>query len=149
MRRSHRVALALGIAVILLGCWAALRGRLRSPLSPMEARLVGSWASGTGGPARVFLPDRSFRTTNGQFEGEWSIAEGKLSLQYWEPARPQDARSVNRFVGELRKGRQVETVEWEIEFRDDNQGHTLIYPENHAREPGGRWHWMRQPELPE
>jgi hypothetical protein len=81
---------------------------------------------------------------DGQYEGTWSIADGKLTIVYWQPFRIGTISSVHDFLVTLRQYRQTHTFAWDIEL-DNDQSHTLIMPADHPHNPGDRWDWVRRP----
>ena len=59
-----------------------------TPLSRVEANLVGNWSQ-VSLPREEFLTgmqfesDRKFQSMDGEFTGRWWINNGKLNVKYW------------------------------------------------------------------
>ena len=119
MRRSLRWRIAISIAAVVLWCGILALGYMRRPLSRDESRIVGQWTSGTG-PTHIFRADRSFTTTCESFEGRWSVADDKLTVEYWAPpVRLAKYYDVFAILRELRMNTNEDRVTWKVEFADD------------------------------
>lgn len=142
--RRYRLPITMLCAVgILMSAAVVIQSRWPAALSPLEVQLIGEWTSDAGKSIRIFRSDHSFATDNGQFEGHWSIDHNKLTIMYWQPFSLRDAYYVDGFLVQIRRSFKVDTYMWEIEFADDRQTHTLIFPENDTHNPGERWNWTR------
>ncbi len=114
------VGTALGVALLL-----ALRVLLvdidwQSPLSPVEARVIGEWSHDPSETIRSFHADRSFSTSNGQFVGVWEVKDGRLTVKYWQPFELPTDFNAAALTHSIRRTRK-ETLSWRIEFAADNQ----------------------------
>ncbi|WP_339729140.1 hypothetical protein [uncultured Gimesia sp.] len=143
MARRLRSRKTVCIAAILLFTGIVFCGYRQRQLSPLEARLVGEWAHDVRGINRIFHSDHRFSTATGDFKGTWFIDDHRLTIEYWEPLRFQGVSSVGSFLGQLRRIDKTDSVTWEIEFSEDGQTKTLIFPEKHSHHPGKKWEWMR------
>jgi hypothetical protein len=145
MQRIHLLLAALCVAAALLAIGLVVRNASRRPLSPLETQLVGEWSNGDGDATRSFWPDRGFSTSDGQYEGRWSIDGDRLILEYWVPFRLREVERLGDFRSKLRQAGRRYTVAWKIEFGADGQTHTLIHSNDHPGDPGGSWKWTRRP----
>ncbi|HEX5106007.1 MAG TPA: hypothetical protein VFV87_19445 [Pirellulaceae bacterium] len=122
--KLNRQSMLLGTAVVvvlLLAFVALLVGiDRRSPLSPIEARLIGEWSHDPAETVRSFRADRSFSTSNGQFVGTWDVRDGRLTVTYWQPFELPTDFSAAALTHSIRRTRR-ETLSWRIEFSADNQ----------------------------
>jgi len=125
-RHGLLVGTALGVGLLLaLGSLLVLVALLidfdrRSPLSPIEARVVGEWSHDSAETSRSFFADRSFSTSNGQFVGTWHVTDGRLIVTYWQPFELPTDCSVAAVAHSIRRTRK-ETLSWRIEFPADNE----------------------------
>lgn len=123
-RQGMQVWLALGVGLLLVLLVLLVATDQQSPLSPVEARLIGEWSHDPAETRRSFHADRSFSTSHGQFVGAWDVRDGRLMVTYWQPFEfPTDysAAAVKHSIRRTRK----ETLSWRIEFAADNQQVTL------------------------
>ena len=142
VRRRLLPIMGLIVAAMLLCSVFLSDSKTERPLSPLEARLVGEWTSSPQGSTRIFRPDRSFSTANGQFEGRWSVDDSRLTVHYWQPLHTRQPYRVDDFLSKLRRSFKTDTVTWEVKFGDDGRTHTLHFTENDERDP---WKWTRRP----
>jgi len=115
-------------------------------LSPRESRLVGEWSSPPHKYTRIFSPDRTFSTSDGQYFGVWRIDQGRLTVTYWTPfelPRSISIRSIGLAFNEIGKSRKRYIYTWEIEFFDNGRQYTLSHPVDELH-PDGKWLWTRE-----
>ncbi|QDV53995.1 hypothetical protein [Gimesia fumaroli] len=133
-----------GILVLLLAY--RLTVNYQPPLSVVEQQLVGEWIGTPPGLSRIFKPDRTFLTSNGQFAGVWRIEEGVLTVtahQPYELPRSLSLNSLSLSFDSFQRSFTQETYQWQIEFSDDGKQHTLNHPVD-KQHPDGKWHWHRK-----
>ncbi|WP_298864075.1 hypothetical protein [uncultured Gimesia sp.] len=146
-RRHLKYSIPVCLCVLCLLPGAFVWSKKQSPLSPIEAQLVGQWSTKSGsGSTRIFRSDRTLATANGQFSGKWRIEEGLLIASYWETF--QFASNIASFNGmqstynSLCRSQTIEECRWKIEFTADKQGHALTHFVD-KQHPDGKWHWIR------
>ncbi|GEM_PF-1792577 len=143
-QKRGRILLA-GILVLLLAY--LLTGENQPPLSAVERQLVGEWFDGPRGSTRIFKPDRTFLTSNGQFAGVWHIDEGELAVTVWQAYELPSSLSLPGFslsLDSIQRARIKEIYTFEIEFSENGQQHTLNHPVDKL--PDGKWLWTRKTE---
>ncbi|MDF1743065.1 MAG: hypothetical protein P1V19_05180 [Gimesia sp.] len=114
-----------------------------SPLSPIEAQLVGQWSTkNVSGSTRIFRSDRTFATASGQFSGKWRIEEGHLIVRYRETFQIGSCYNLRSTYNSLHRSQRLEECRWKIDFTADNQGHALTHFVD-QQHPDGKWHWIR------
>jgi hypothetical protein len=111
-------ALVVGLFLVLLAL--VVDTDQHSPLSPLEARVVGEWSHDPAESSRSFFPNRSFFTSNGQFVGTWHVTDGRLTVTYWQPFELPTDCSAAALTHSIRRTRK-ETLSWRIGFVADNQ----------------------------
>jgi len=119
-RQGLLVGTALGVGLLLALLALLVDIDRQSPLSPVEARLIGEWSHDPAETARSFRADRSFSTSNGQFVGAWHVKEERLTVNYWQPFELPTDFSAAALAHSIRRTRK-ETLSWRIEFAADNQ----------------------------
>ena len=142
-QKRARILLA-GILVLLLAY--LLTKDNQRPLSVVERKLVGEWIGTPPGTSRIFKPDRTFLTSNGQFAGVWRIEEGVLKVtahQPYELPRSLSLTSLRLSYDSILRSRKKEIYKWKIEFPDNGNQHTLSHPVDELH-PDGKWLWTRQ-----
>jgi hypothetical protein len=115
-------ALVVGFLLVLLAL--LVDTDQHSPLSPLEARVVGEWSHDPAETSRLFSADRSFFTSNGQFVGTWHVSDGRLTVTYWQPFELPTDYGAAAFANSIRRTRK-ETLSWRIEFAADSQQFSL------------------------
>jgi hypothetical protein len=134
-------AIVLGLLLLLLVLLVFSDNR--SPLSPLETRLVGEWSANPSDPSeliRTYSSDRTFSTSNGQFVGVWRIKDGRVTLTYWQPFELPHEYNYAAVKHSIRRTRK-ETVSWKITFAEDDKQHFLNVP-GEGR-PDGQWFFRR------
>jgi hypothetical protein len=111
-------AIGVGLLLVLLALLVVIDRR--TPLSPVEARMIGEWSHDPAETARSFRADRSFSTSNGQFVGAWDVKDGRLTVTYWQPFELPTEFSAAAVAHSIRRTRR-ETLSWRIEFAADNE----------------------------
>lgn len=142
-QKRGRILLA-GILVLLLAY--RLTVNYQPPLSKVEQQPVGQWFDITPGYRRIFKPDRTFVTSNGLFAGVWRIEEGVLTVtahQPYELPRSLSLSSLSLSFDSFQRSFTEETYQWQIEFSESGDQHTLNHPVDELY-PDGKWLWTRQ-----
>ena len=119
-RQGRLVGTALGVGLLLALLALLVDIDRQSPLSAVEARLIGEWSHDPAETVRSFRADRSFSTSNGQFVGAWEVRDGRLIVEYWQPFELPTDFSAAAFAHSIRRTRK-ETLSWRIEIAADNQ----------------------------
>ncbi|MCA9014154.1 MAG: hypothetical protein KDA77_02370 [Planctomycetaceae bacterium] len=142
-QKQARILLA-GILVLLLAYRLTLN--YQPPLSPVEQQLVGEWIDETPGISRIFKPDRTIVTSNGQYAGVWRIEKRVLTVLVHEPfefPRSFSRSSLSLSFDSFQRSFTRETYQWQIEFSDTGDQHTISHPVDELH-PDGKWLWTRK-----
>ncbi|MEL6109946.1 MAG: hypothetical protein AAFU85_28375 [Planctomycetota bacterium] len=113
-KRTFVVAFTCIAPLAVLVIAVSLSGRSSPPLSAAESRLVGSWSEAGKSEALSFRGDRTFRSRDGQFAGDWSISDGTLSLRYWQ--NDHQPSSLRERMGILFRRLNASEDQWKIEM---------------------------------
>jgi hypothetical protein len=129
-RRKTFSLIAFGMLIFAFAFGVSFLVGRKRPLSASESRLVGRWTEGGGSRKFVYSADRTFRSSDGQFAGTWSIDGSKLLLRYWQNDHPpSDLRERFELV---KKRMQAHGESWNIDFAENENVVTLMVPDNSA-----------------
>lgn len=104
--------------------------------------MVGEWSVDQRKDTRIFLSDRTFSTSDGQYSGVWRINEGQLTVTYWPPIELPHDYHIKPILNWMDRSRKTYTYTRDIEFTDDSQQYYLSAPADKLH-PDRQWLWTR------